>query len=232
MLKILIARPSHKIQRRSISEALAESLRGRILNGELKEGTPLIQEAIAAEYEVSRMPVREAFRQLEASGFIASRIHKGAIVTGLPLEQIHELFDLRVALECELLAHAIPGMTAEHLGVSEAVLPELEAAYLSQDVLRWGALNWEFHRSLYVPSEKVQTLAIAQGVNQQTDRYIRLQLVLTENVSTAISEHRQLLKLCGEGNVQEAVSLLRDHIFHAGVNLKRALQQAQMKVAI
>src|SRR5262249_9700878 len=78
------ARSKYRLQRQSLPQALAESLRERILNGEFKEGDPLIQEAIAAEYECSRMPVREAFRQLEAAGLIVSKIHKGAIVTTLP----------------------------------------------------------------------------------------------------------------------------------------------------
>ena len=62
---------SRIIKRQSLPETLAESLRERILNGEFKEGEPLIQESIASEYGVSRMPVREAFRQLEAAGLIA-----------------------------------------------------------------------------------------------------------------------------------------------------------------
>lgn len=75
-------------------------------------------------------------------------------------------------------------------------------------------------------------MAAAESVNQQTDRYIRLQLVLTENINTAIEEHRQLLRLCEASNADEAVGFLRDHILHAGVNLKFALQQAQFKVAV
>gem|GEM_PF-5640646 len=54
-------------------------MRGRILNGEFRDGDALIQEAIAAEYDVSRLPVREAFKELETSGLIASKIHKGSV---------------------------------------------------------------------------------------------------------------------------------------------------------
>jgi len=80
--------PIHRIKRQSLPETLAESLRERILSGEFKEGDPLVQEAIAEEYEVSRMPVREALRLLEASGLVAMKTHKGAIVTSIPTEQI------------------------------------------------------------------------------------------------------------------------------------------------
>src|SRR5689334_7635278 len=98
----------YKIKRQSLPETLAESLRDRILSGEINEGDALIQDALAREYDVSRMPVREALRQLEALGLVAIQIHRGAVVTSIPTEQIAELFDLRALLECEILRCAIP----------------------------------------------------------------------------------------------------------------------------
>src|SRR5882757_9618607 len=118
--------PIHRIKRQSLPETLAESLRERILSGEFKEGDPLVQEALAEEYEVSRMPVREALRQLEASGLVVLKTHKGAIVTSIPTEQIGELFELRALLECEILGHALPRMTDEHLAASKLILAQLE----------------------------------------------------------------------------------------------------------
>src|SRR3569833_2490749 len=97
----------HRMHRQSIPGALADSLRERILNGEFKDGDPLIQEAIAAEYECSRMPVREAFRQLEAAGLIVCKLHKGAVVTTLPHDQIMELFELRAMLESDILRQSL-----------------------------------------------------------------------------------------------------------------------------
>ena len=108
MMRAVTKAAAHRIHRQSLPEALAASLQERILNGEFKDGEPLIQEAIAEEYEVSRMPVREALRQLEASGLIVLKTHKGAVVTSIPTEQIGELFDLRALLECDILGRAIP----------------------------------------------------------------------------------------------------------------------------
>jgi DNA-binding GntR family transcriptional regulator len=213
----------HRISRQGLHEKLADSLRKRILNGEFKEGEQLVQEAIATEYDVSRMPVREAFRQLEADGLIANRLHKGAVVTSLPLEQIGELFDLRALLECEILAHAIPSATDDTLKASQAILGELERAYHEGDVGSWGALNWEFHRSLYLPAQRVQTLAVIQGINIQTDRYIRLQMVLTDAVSQAEQEHRELFRLYAERQVDRTIASMRDHILNAKEKLTAAI---------
>src|ERR1700754_4686378 len=99
------------ILRQSIPDSLRDALRERILNGELREGDALIQDAIAEEYETSRMPVREALRQLEAMGLVARRTHKGAVVTTIPTEEVEELFELRALLESDVLARALPRMT-------------------------------------------------------------------------------------------------------------------------
>ncbi len=217
----------HKIKRQSLPETLAQSLQERILNGEFKEGDPLIQETLAEEYDVSRMPVREALRQLEASGLVAMQTHKGAIVTAVPIEQIGELFDLRAMLECDILGHAIPKTRAEHIHAARLVLSQLEDAYRKHDVAKWGALNWDFHRSLYLPADRVQTLGVIQGINLQTDRYIRLQLQLTGPgaIADAETEHREILALCTAGDVKAAVSYLRKHILTAGKNLLAALKK-------
>jgi DNA-binding GntR family transcriptional regulator len=219
----------HRITRQSLPEALAESLRERILNGEFKDGDPLVQEAIAEEYEVSRMPVREALRQLEAQGLVVLRTHKGAVVTTIPTEQISELFDLRAMLECEILGRAIPQMTDEQLDASEAILVQLEDAYHRPDVAAWGRLNWDFHRSLYSPANRVQTLSIIEGINIQTDRYIRLLLLLTGSVANAEHEHRELLRLCKSRDAAQAIPYLRKHILEfARVGLSSGPFQAHI----
>lgn len=215
-----------RIKRQSLPEALAQSLQERILNGELKEGDPLVQETLAEQYDVSRMPVREALRQLEAAGLVAMHTHKGAVVTALPIEEIGELFELRALLECEILARAIPHLTAANAEASRAVLAQLEDAYGRGDVACWGALNWAFHRSLYEVAGRVQTFGLVQAVNLKTDRYIRLQLQIIGPgaVAEAEAEHRELLRFCETGNAKAAVPYLRKHVLKAGQALTAALR--------
>ncbi|MER8651507.1 GntR family transcriptional regulator [Mesorhizobium sp. M1121] len=227
MLEPKKQRSKYRLQRQSLPEALSESLRERILSGEFKEGDPLIQEAIAAEYECSRMPVREAFRQLEAAGLIVSKIHKGAIVSTLPSEQIMELFELRATLECDILNRSLEHLSDEELAHSTQILKRLEEAYHKRDIARVGALNWEFHRSLYRPAGRIQTLAILQGINVQIDRYIRIQLLLTSGFEEAEREHRQILAMCKERD-RQVVEFMQGHIIRAGHNLVEALNQRRV----
>ncbi|MGX9148137.1 GntR family transcriptional regulator [Mesorhizobium sp. 128a] len=230
MLEQNTQRSKYMLQRQSLPESLAESLRERILNGEFKEGEQLVQEEIATDYGCSRMPVREAFRQLEAAGLIISRIHKGAIVSALPPEQIRELFELRSLLECDILKHSLGKLTAESIVQSEQILVQLENAYHTRDIARVGTLNWEFHRSLYLPAGKVQTLAILQGINVQIDRYIRIQLLLTSGFEGAEREHRRILSMCKKRD-PAVVDFMRKHILSAGDNLVEALQKRRVSDA-
>jgi DNA-binding GntR family transcriptional regulator len=215
---------SFQLQRKSLPDEIAQSLRERILNGEFKGGEPLAQAAIAAEYGCSRMPVREAFRQLESAGLIELKVHRGAVVTSLPTEQIMELFELRALLECDSLAHSIPRMTANDFAAAQAILVELGKAYGQRDIQMWGALNWQFHCSLYKPARRPQSLVAISNINVQTDRYIRLHLLLTDTFAKAEEEHRQLLGLCIDGDVEQAVPFLRMHICDAGRSLVGAIK--------
>jgi DNA-binding GntR family transcriptional regulator len=213
MMRAVTKAQAHRIHRQSLPEALAASLQERILNGEFKDGEPLIQETIAEEYEVSRMPVREALRQLEALGLIEMKTHRGAVVTAMQQDRIVELFDLRATLEGDIMGRALRNFDDEHGKRSEAILRELEEAYHRRDISRWGALNWQFHKSLYLPANRPETLAIIEGINIKTDRFIRLQLSMSgpAAVSNAEQEHRELLRLA-RARDEVAVDYLRMHI--------------------
>ena len=215
---------SQTIRRQSAPHAVAQSLRARILGGEFKDGAQIRQEAIAAEYAVSRMPIREALRQLEAEGLVSLRPHRGAVVTSLSAEDIAELFDLRILIEPEIFQLAIPRTTVADIEQSETALARLEHAYRNHETQTWGLLNWEYHRSLYVPSGRHQTLSILQAVNYQTDRYVRLQLILTSAIERAEADHKELLRLVRTKETKAAGTFLARHIEDAKDALLAAMQ--------
>src|SRR5580700_3768863 len=138
-----------KVDRQSLTDQIVTELRRQIILGQLPEGMPLRQEKLAAELGVSRVPLREAIRRLEAEGFVVSVLHKGSIVTSLSLDEIEELFELRVRLETWLFETAIPRLTDEDFALAEAITEE---ARQSGNVENWGELNWRFHETLYKPS--------------------------------------------------------------------------------
>jgi DNA-binding GntR family transcriptional regulator len=214
------------IRRQSLADAVAERLREQILNGDLHEGEQLRQDAIAQEFQVSRIPVREALLHLEAEGLITTEANRGAIVSALSPEEIEELFDIRAVLECHALRLAIPKMTDEHLAEAEKVLKEYERA-LDKDteISTWGQLNWRFHSALYVSANRPGLMSLIKVLNNNCDRYTRLHLLITRNLHRSGKAHRAILNVCKTRNVEKAVEEMHRHITDAGRELKEFIRK-------
>src|SRR5206468_11065601 len=106
----------------SLPSAVADNRHDQITRGEIPEGAQLRQDAIANQYQVSRIPVREALRQLDAEGLIAIVPNRGAIVPALSPSDIGELFSIRALLEPEVLKQSIPLLTEEDFSEGDVVL--------------------------------------------------------------------------------------------------------------
>jgi DNA-binding GntR family transcriptional regulator len=219
------------IKRQTLTSAVTESLRKRILSGEFADGQQLRQEALSNEYGVSRVPVREALRQLEAEGLIQIIDHKGALVSTLSFEDVQELLEIRAMLEGALLAASIPLQTKEDLDLAEQTLKEFEQALDNHDVRQWGELNSRFHLALYRSAGRPNTLSLIESLHNKTDRYTRMQILLTHTMKRAHLEHSRLLQLCREHAAEEAAEYIRSHILSAGRALGEYLKSQSMAAA-
>jgi len=222
------------IQRQTIASMTVEALRERILRGDYPDGEPLRQDALADELGVSRIPVREALRQLEAEGLVTFSPHRGAVVSSLSLDEIDELFELRAEIECDLLQRAIPKMTKEQLDRATEVLDEFQDALSAGEATRWGPLNWHFHAALYAPAARNFTMGVLQKLHQHSDRYFRMQVLLAHGGVRANEEHRAIADAVSRKDVMTATQLMRDHILGAGESLLALLQEQrgeQLKAA-
>lgn len=200
------------ITKQSLPDVIANDLRERILNGELAEGEAIRQEALAEEYDVSRMPIREALKRLNAEGLIQWANNRGGSVTKHSLNEIGEIFDLRMLIEVDLFRRAIPQMTSADFARCNEILTQMEASYDENDVGKWGILNYQYHSALYAASQRKLTNELLDRVNLQSDRYVRMHLSVMKQREPAKKEHRELLKLAQAGNVDEACDMLMRHI--------------------
>jgi DNA-binding GntR family transcriptional regulator len=98
-----------------------DGLRAAIMAGEFAEGTPLRQDEIAEKYGTSRIPVREALRQLESEGLVRFERNKGVTVKGFSIDDVVEMLEIRIALECRALKLAVPNMALEDFEAAEAI---------------------------------------------------------------------------------------------------------------
>jgi len=201
-----------RLGHRTLSAAIVEQLRRDILDGTYAAGDQLRQDALAASFQVSRIPVREALFQLEAEGLVLIEPHKGAIVSAFSLEEIDDVFDLRVLLEPRMLAQSAPRLSPQDFAEVSALDTEFARAIAAQDVAQWGQLNARFHLALYRHARQPRTLAIVTALLQTSDRFTRLQMNRAPALARAETEHRKLLRLCQDGKVPEACEYLVAHV--------------------
>ncbi|MDB5574102.1 MAG: gntR [Tardiphaga sp.] len=204
---------------KTVAAAVADALRQRILSGDFAPGAQLRQDALAIEFGISRIPVREALLQLEASGLVKIVPHRGAVVSGLTLEEIEDIFQLRVQLEPTLLILSANHFTKSDYDELHALKDEYSLALQSGVVQKWGELNQRFHLGLLRHAGRPRSMGIIAGLLQDCDRPTRLQLSVSGDVARADAEHTKILQLCEAGEIVSAANLLRSHIEHAGHSL-------------
>lgn len=209
-------------QAASAADIVYESLRKAIIEGDIAEGESLRQEEIARMFNTSRIPVREALSRLEQHGLITTRRYRGAVVAGLSIEEIAEIFEFRALIEAEVMRLAVPNLDREALDRARRYC---EAFDRETDPHRWGEINRHFHTTLYEASRRPYHLHNVGLSFDRIDRYLRAQLTFTHGMPRAGREHEAILAACEKGDADLASRLTRDHVLDAGQSLMTFLRQ-------
>jgi DNA-binding GntR family transcriptional regulator len=191
------------------SSALAQRLREAIDAGRWRPGDLLRQEQIAAEYGVSRIPVREALAQLQTEGLLDVAHYRGARVSRPRAEEIDELFDLRLLVEGDLLTRALGRHDLRSLRDLKRRQDALEDA---DDRLGWIAGDIAFHEALYGPAERPRSLALYRQLRAPIDRFSVQALGPGARKQGWADEHRQLIAALAAGDEVVARTVLEEHL--------------------
>lgn len=191
-----------------ISRVLAE----RIIAGSIEPGARLRQDHLAAEFGVSHVPVREAFRRLEAQGLAVSEPRRGVRVAAFDLAEVREVAEMRAALEVLALQHAAPNLTPAMLDRAEAAT---RAGDNSPDVAMWEAANRLFHRTLLTPCNMPRLLAAIDDLHAKSARFLFASWRSAWEVRTD-HDHLAILAALRAGNVDEASAVLGRHVRWVG----------------
>jgi len=186
-----------------------DALRRAILSGELLAGRSIRQEELAAQLGISRIPLREALRQLQAEGFVTSAPHRGVVVATLSLEGLREICEIRAQLEGHVLALAVPLHDAKSLAEVEAALAATREDDFGEG---WTNLNLRFHRALYAPARRPLILSEIERYHAHTERYLRVHAALFQHRDAADREHRLMVDAIRARDPERAVAVLREHI--------------------
>ncbi len=194
------------------SDVILKYLRSAIVTGALAEGAPVRQDDVARLFNVSKIPVREALKQLEAEGFVTFQRNRGATVASLSEPEIVQVFEVRAILESNAVRLSVPLMTEAHFERSERAA---DAFAREPDVSAWADLNWEFHASLYAAAERPYMLQLIRTVNDRIERYLRVQLTVSGGHARAVHEHAEILAACRARDAERAAAMVFDHIMDA-----------------
>ena len=188
---------------------IEETLRNAILDGRLPCGTAMRQQELASLFGVSRMPVREALRQLEAQSLLHVVTHKGAVVAPLIEDNSAETYALRLRLESEALRLSIPLLTDVDIAEADRLICALEQ---EKDYTEIGRLNRLFHMTLYgqAPNQRLLKL-VEHGLNEE-ERFLRFNLEAMGLGETSQEDHRELLNLVAQKKTEESILTLRNHL--------------------
>jgi DNA-binding GntR family transcriptional regulator len=201
------------LHRQSSPELIAKSLRQAIIDGELGPGESLHQENLAKHYAVSRIPVREALRQLGSEGWIVLLPNRGARVSPLSVAEVREIYKIRASLEITALRLAAPRHTPQSLEHAAAVLG---IARGERDHSLYAQHNREFHLALYAPAARPRLIAMIDSLHRQGERYLRLKLDMPAYKHQSDDEHEAILKALRAGKVERAERILQPHMLRTG----------------
>ncbi|MBV7274692.1 GntR family transcriptional regulator [Clostridiaceae bacterium UIB06] len=213
---------SELTRRKTTPTIVADILRTAILKGELKGGQQLIQADIAEQFGMSRIPVREALKQLEMEGLVKQYPNKGAVISELSADEVQEIYEIRSLLETGAIKLSIENLSEEDLEQAENLLKEIDRA---EDVNKWIELNWEFHSCLYAPANRPRLLSIVNNLHINVGRYIRIYLGMMNFEEKSQEEHYKILNACKEGNAQEAANLIEEHLKNVSMTLVSYLNE-------
>lgn len=204
-----MAQPLPEPQRgRPLREEIRDTLRTRVFEGHYAVGTRLVERDLAAEFNVSRLPIREALRMLQQEGVLAERATRGSVVAGLSEREVEDLFDVRASLEVLACRRATERATPEDIATLESILNRASDALARGSINEAHRANTEFHDEVtrIADNSFLKTaLEPLQGRMHWLFRHVT-------DLSELIQEHRELLAAIASGDPERGAEQSVHHI--------------------
>jgi DNA-binding GntR family transcriptional regulator len=198
-------------------------LRERILSGQYAGGTRVDVNEIAAAVGASRMPVREALRQLDAEGLVTIRPNRGAVVTALTPDDVLDVFEMRAALEALAVRVALPRL-------DENALADLAQIADRMDRSRGHGAAWlrhhdDFHAAICAMSGRARLIEQTARLRRHVEPYLRVHVGVYDPPEMLGSEHRELLAALRAGDPARAEAAMREHVERGGAHVVDVLKK-------
>ena len=213
-----------------LRDVVFETLRDAIITQVLKPGERLMEIQLADEMGVSRTPVREAIRKLELEGLVIMVPRKGAYVAGVSMKDIHEVYEVRAALEMLAVSLAAERITDEELDALERQVLRESEAEASEDIDENTLdnivyIDTTFHDIIYQAANNQRLVQFLNILQEQLQRFRAASLSRPGRSKTALEEHKQIIEALSERNGELAAKLAKEHIDNAESAMIFAMQE-------
>ncbi|MCC6618489.1 MAG: GntR family transcriptional regulator [Chloroflexi bacterium] len=205
----------------TVQDLVLATLREAIVHGVIVPGSRLRQEDLAAIFNTSRIPVREALRALEYEGLVESEPHRGFTVTSLDADQIEEIYDLRIVLESHAVRLALPLLTDVDLQELQDIYDTMTA---ETDADQQLALRERFYLRLYSITARPRLVGLIARMRQEVARALRWQLV-----QHSPAHHGDFFEAIKAGDADRATAELASHYRKVAALLRRYLREMKQR---
>lgn len=213
----------HKVRSTSLAKLARDEVLASILRGQLAPGDRINEPDVAGRLQISRVPVREALRELESSGVVVSRKHSGVFVRRLEPKEVQDLYQMRALLDgfAGRIACSLPKAQATALvKLLTASAKRMEQAMLQEESQTYYAENLQFHWAIMEAAGNQELSNTYRGIVQKLHISRLKNLSGKVGMKASIAEHRAIVKALREGDAPLTESLMARHVGDAFLRLQ------------
>jgi DNA-binding GntR family transcriptional regulator len=194
-----------------MSEEIADILRENIISGNIDQGEKVNEYQVAKLLNISRPPIREAFRLLAAEGLITLVPRKGAFVSKMTPQEVKEIYEMKSMMESFAVRLAIPIINEKEVSELDSILRLMEEKIKENNFKQIQRLNIEFHRKMIEMSKNQKLVYFYESIILPIRRYQRIGLSAPASWETSLQEHRDIVEAIRSRNIELAERLTREH---------------------
>lgn len=195
-----------------LSTTLFYEIQKDILSGDIKAGSKLTEQNLCKKYNVSRTPVREAFRQLESEGLIENIPNRGAFVIGFSNRDISDLFDLRCLFEVQAVDWAIQRMSDEDVTKLKEIIEFMEFYTLKNDIEKVLQFNSNFHNTIYAGTKDRMLQKTLASYQIYLNHSAPSKIYTKDYLEKILSEHKAIFEAFEVRNPAAGRSAMQHHM--------------------
>lgn len=207
----------HPIEKKQMHEIVYEQIKSGILDGDFAPGEKLNQDELARELGVSRMPVRDALKQLANDGLIENSIHKGFVVTMFSKETLSDVLYVRSLLEPEAILLAETTFTEDDIRSLDDILRKSELETGNGNLVKIRELNRKFHFALY---RSIPSKLLLEHIERLWDRFPNYAMYTKlENAMSSLRMHQRIIDFIKTSDFKSAAAEMKKHILRTEESL-------------